>query len=84
MTVDLKRTIKIARAPLGVVSAPAFGRTVVTAPRGFVPHVTEVPLEACDGCDHPIADHDAIARRYCRATMSNALERRCICKMRSL
>lgn len=36
-------------------------------------------VEACNICSHPDAAHDDIARRYCRATMTNALSRHCIC-----
>ena len=31
-------------------------------------------------CGHPIADHDAIATRYCRATATGALSRGCMCR----
>ena len=50
-----------------------------TTPTGAV----EVPivegLTACDVCEHPIAEHDSISLRYCKATMSSALARHCIC-----
>jgi hypothetical protein len=36
-------------------------------------------VEACDICTHPDAAHDDIARRYCKATMTSALSRGCIC-----
>jgi hypothetical protein len=32
-------------------------------------------------CEHPAADHDAIARRYCNATVERALTRGCICSV---
>ncbi len=35
--------------------------------------------QTCDVCAHPDAAHDAIARRYCKATMASALPRGCIC-----
>jgi hypothetical protein len=34
---------------------------------------------ACDVCPHPHADHDAIAARFCSATLNNAIARGCIC-----
>ena len=37
------------------------------------------PVVACDVCNHPDSAHDHIARRYCKATMANALPRRCVC-----
>lgn len=36
-------------------------------------------VETCDVCAHPEAAHDAIARRYCDATVANAMSRGCIC-----
>lgn len=33
----------------------------------------------CEACPHPAADHDAIALRFCRATVAAALERGCVC-----
>jgi hypothetical protein len=33
----------------------------------------------CEACDHAMDGHDAIGRRYCRATMGGALTRGCIC-----
>ncbi|WP_425389407.1 RGCVC family protein [Cryptosporangium arvum] len=34
---------------------------------------------ACDVCGHDAAAHDPISRRYCAATLTNALSRDCIC-----
>jgi hypothetical protein len=33
----------------------------------------------CESCSHPVAKHDLIAIRYCRATADSALIRACIC-----
>jgi hypothetical protein len=33
----------------------------------------------CAVCDHDLADHDSISRRYCQATQACALTRGCIC-----
>jgi hypothetical protein len=33
----------------------------------------------CSVCEHPAAAHDTISRRYCQATESQAVTRRCIC-----
>ena len=41
--------------------------------------VDESVALACDVCVHPIAEHDSISLRYCKATLSSALSRRCIC-----
>ncbi|SHN47775.1 RGCVC family protein [Cryptosporangium aurantiacum] len=35
--------------------------------------------ETCDVCAHETAAHDPISRRYCAATLANALTRLCIC-----
>lgn len=40
-----------------------------------------VLVETCDVCDHRDMEHDPIARRYCAATLANALTRGCICTM---
>ncbi len=34
----------------------------------------------CVACPHPVADHDAIGLRFCRATLDSALARGCICR----
>ncbi len=33
----------------------------------------------CDACPHPVADHDTIGLRFCRATQDSALTRGCVC-----
>jgi hypothetical protein len=46
------------------------------------PMVAETPpaeQSMCMACGHPVADHDAIARRYCNATIEHATTRGCIC-----
>jgi hypothetical protein len=35
--------------------------------------------ELC-GCGHPLQRHDAIAARFCEATLAGVLTRSCICK----
>jgi len=42
--------------------------------------VVDATARVCDVCTHPDAAHDDIARRYCNATMTNALPRECICR----
>ena len=32
----------------------------------------------CDVCPHPVDDHDAIALRFCRATLAAAVTRGCV------
>jgi hypothetical protein len=41
------------------------------------PIVVEGPT--CAVCPHPVAAHDAIAQRFCRATENTATERGCVC-----
>jgi hypothetical protein len=36
---------------------------------------------ACPACAHPLADHDPIGVRFCRATVAGAFERGCICRV---
>lgn len=35
----------------------------------------------CSVCSHPQEAHDAIAARYCAATLGMAMPRGCICKV---
>ncbi|MBM7808258.1 hypothetical protein JOD57_004095 [Geodermatophilus bullaregiensis] len=35
---------------------------------------------ACDACPHATSDHDAIGLRFCRATLTGAITRGCICR----
>jgi hypothetical protein len=35
---------------------------------------------ACAACPHPLAGHDAIALRFCRATVTSDLDRGCVCR----
>jgi hypothetical protein len=39
----------------------------------------EVTVRACDACGHDLASHDAISSRYCRASLSRAMDRGCVC-----
>jgi hypothetical protein len=44
---------------------------------------TAMPREqasACAVCPHPLDGHDAIASRFCRATVQAELERGCVCR----
>ena len=34
----------------------------------------------CTVCDHDLARHDPIGRRFCDATQTQALSRHCICR----
>ena len=40
------------------------------------------PVTLC-ACGHPVADHDSVAARYCRATASGSLRRDCVCAVAS-
>jgi hypothetical protein len=35
----------------------------------------------CDACPHPVVHHDAIALRFCRATLTTAVIRGCVCRV---
>ncbi|WP_221497575.1 RGCVC family protein [Pseudonocardia eucalypti] len=37
--------------------------------------------DACQACDHDQASHDATAKRFCESTLSQALDRNCICRI---
>jgi hypothetical protein len=57
-----------------------------TAPRtGRHDRPSEVPPRSgtdprCDVCPHPVAGHDAVALRFCRATRDTVVDRGCICR----
>ena len=51
----------------------------MTAPAELTRDAAEGASPRCGVCNHPEALHDPIARRYCAATMTNALSRNCIC-----
>jgi len=53
----------------------------VNPTKGFEQDAHDGDLERrCVVCEHDLADHDAISRRYCRATQSQAQSRACICQ----
>lgn len=50
------------------------------APEAPTPVGDELDGAACAACAHPIADHDALGRRFCAATEAAAIPRGCICR----
>jgi hypothetical protein len=42
--------------------------------------VATAAAPACAGCPHALDTHDAIALRYCRATVAGAFDRGCVCR----
>jgi hypothetical protein len=40
------------------------------------------PAVLCEMCPHEMEGHDALSRRFCRATAAGALTRGCICTAR--
>ena len=53
----------------------------MTTPALLVSDAVDRTSPECGVCAHSDATHDAIARRYCRATMAGALSRTCICSV---
>jgi hypothetical protein len=49
--------------------APAAGDTLAAA-------------EGCPACPHPMATHDVVDARFCRATAARGLSRGCTCARR--
>jgi hypothetical protein len=43
----------------------------------------DITVQLCDACGHTQLSHDAIETRYCRASRDRALDRDCICAVRS-
>ena len=54
--------------------------STVTTFRPLINDAFGEDLEACATCVHTVSDHDAIALRYCKATLVGELTRGCICK----
>ena len=60
----------------------------MTAPAYRVPAVPGLPAPdvqhgdepGCPACPHALATHDPIGARFCRATVSAALDRGCACR----
>jgi hypothetical protein len=40
----------------------------------------DTATEACPACPHPLADHDPIGLRFCRATTAGSVSRGCVCR----
>lgn len=40
----------------------------------------DTPADACPACPHPVADHDPIGLRFCRATAAGSVSRGCVCR----
>jgi hypothetical protein len=38
------------------------------------------PAAACPACPHPLARHDPIGVRFCRATAVGGFDRGCVCR----
>jgi hypothetical protein len=54
--------------------------TTLSTPRPLTHDAFGEDLEACATCEHTVSHHDAIALRYCKATLVSELTRGCICK----
>ena len=46
---------------------------------GGVPDLDVLDMEICPACPHPLATHDAIGTRFCRATIVRVSPRGCTC-----
>jgi hypothetical protein len=42
-------------------------------------HPGGASVDAHCGCGHPVDEHDRVAHRFCAATRSGQLVRRCVC-----
>ncbi|GAA3390231.1 RGCVC family protein [Cryptosporangium minutisporangium] len=51
----------------------------ITEDRATGPDEKDSAVQICDVCAHAAEGHDPISRRYCAATLANALSRNCIC-----
>ena len=61
----------------------------MTAPVTTAPPVLDAPAPAteaedaarCGACPHPLAAHDPIGLRFCRATRAGDISRGCVCRV---
>ena len=58
-------------APLDTLEHPAVSVSQETAAEDRA---------SCPACPHPMAAHDPIGARFCRATAVGAFERGCVCR----
>lgn len=70
------------------MTVPAFPAMMSSAGEALRRIEGERPLDAiahpdvaCDVCPHPLASHDPIGLRYCRATFAGAFTRGCVCRV---
>lgn len=56
--------------------------TSLIIPESGAVAASPVPAVLCEMCPHELDGHDALSRRFCRATAANALTRGCICSAR--
>ncbi|MGZ4607252.1 MAG: RGCVC family protein [Blastococcus sp.] len=70
------------------MTVPTVSTMISTADEALPRFEGERPLDAttqfdaaCDVCPHPLAGHDAIGLRYCRATLAGAFTRGCVCRI---
>jgi hypothetical protein len=44
------------------------------------PETVSQVADMCGVCPHPMATHDSLGGRFCRATLAGAITRGCICR----
>jgi hypothetical protein len=59
-------------------ATPTLGGAVPQDAAG-IPDLDVLDMETCPACPHPLATHDAIGNRFCRATIVRVLPRGCTC-----
>jgi hypothetical protein len=64
------------------MTAPTYSpdSTETNDQRGGEPIAVPAEDAGCPVCPHPLAAHDPIAARFCRATTARALHRGCACR----
>ncbi|GAB3347220.1 RGCVC family protein [Modestobacter lapidis] len=63
------------------MTAPATTAHPVPAPEARDEIADVTPDEGrCGSCPHPLAAHDPIGLRFCRATRAGGISRGCVCR----
>jgi hypothetical protein len=75
---ECTRRTTLAVRGLGPLPMPADRGLTATA-AAVEPDTTQAPMTSMCACGHALDTHDAIASRYCDATLAGVLPRGCIC-----
>jgi hypothetical protein len=64
------------------MTVPTYSPTtdIDTDQAGLAPVADQAEEPGCPACPHPMAAHDPIGARFCRATAASGADRGCVCR----